>query len=82
MAQKYPNKAFLIPNLGIFILSQNFAVRQIRGCWFQIWQYSFQIPAQKHPNKTFLDFSFFHEFLKFDKFEGASFKYENSFLKI
>ena len=27
-AQKYPNKAFLVPNLGIFIFSRNFAVRQ------------------------------------------------------
>ena len=30
--QIYPNKAFLVPNLGIFYFSQNFAPRQIRGC--------------------------------------------------
>ena len=42
-------------NLGIFIFSQNFAIRQIWGCWSQIWQYCFQIPAQKCRNKAFLD---------------------------
>ena len=30
--QIYPNKAFLVPNLVIFYFSQNFALRQIRGC--------------------------------------------------
>ena len=40
---KYPNKAILFPNLGIFVFSQN---------------------------------------LELDKFEGADFKYDNSFLKI
>ena len=36
LAQKYPDKTFLVPNLGIFIFLRKFAVRQIRGCWFQI----------------------------------------------
>ena len=41
LAQKYRNKAFLVknaqirhffvPNLGIFVSSQNFAIRQIQG---------------------------------------------------
>ena len=31
LAQKYPNKTFLVPNLGISVFSQNFAIRQIRG---------------------------------------------------
>ena len=31
ISQKYPNKAFFVSNLNIFILSQNFAIRQIRG---------------------------------------------------
>ena len=31
-AQKYPYKIFLITNLGISILAQNLAIRQIRGC--------------------------------------------------
>ena len=44
----------MIPNLDNFVFSQNFAVSQIRGCWFQIWQYHFQIPAQKYPNQAFL----------------------------
>ena len=37
-AQTYLNKAFLVPDLGIFIFSRNFAFRQIWGCWFQTWQ--------------------------------------------
>ena len=42
------------PNLVIFIFSQNFAIRQIQGCWFQIWLYCFQMPVQKYANQTFL----------------------------
>ena len=30
--KKYPNKSFLVRNLGIFAFSRNFAIRQIRGC--------------------------------------------------
>ena len=44
LAQKYPNKAILVPNSGIFAL--------------------------------FLDT------LQLDKFKGADFKYDNSFLKL
>ena len=29
LSQKYPNKAFLVPNLGIFVFLQSFAIRQI-----------------------------------------------------
>ena len=32
LAQKYQNKAFLVPNLGVFVFPQNFAIRQIQGC--------------------------------------------------
>ena len=31
LAQKYPNKAFLIQDLVVFVFSRNFAVKQIRG---------------------------------------------------
>ena len=59
---KYPNKAFLVPNLGIFaffhdtifVFVPNFAIRQIRGRRFRIWQYYFQIPHQKYANQAFL----------------------------
>ena len=34
-AQKYANK-ILVPNLGIYVLAQNFAIRETRGCSFQI----------------------------------------------
>ena len=31
LVQKYPNKVVLVPNLGIFIISEHFAIRQIQG---------------------------------------------------
>ena len=45
------------------------------------WNY-----CPKHPSKVFLIpnlgiLIFFHEILQLDKFEGADFKYDNSFLK-
>ena len=45
LAQKYPIKAFLTPELDIFIISRNFANWQIWECWFQIWKYFFEILA-------------------------------------
>ena len=36
LAQNYPHEPFLVPSLGIFIVSWNFAIKQIRGCWIQI----------------------------------------------
>ena len=50
----------MVPNLDIFAFLRNFAVRQIRGCWFQIWQYCFQMPAQKYQNKAFLFLEFWN----------------------
>ena len=29
LPQKYPNKEFLVPNLGIFVFSKKFGIRQI-----------------------------------------------------
>ena len=49
LAQKHKSKAFLLTNLGIFVFPRNFAIRQIRGCRFQIWEHCFQNPAQKYP---------------------------------
>ena len=33
-AQKYPNKALIVSNLGISVFPWNLAIRQICGCWF------------------------------------------------
>ena len=57
LAQKYPNNAFLVPNLLIFVFLfflQNFAVRPSRGCWFQIGEQFYQILTQKYQNEVFL----------------------------
>ena len=50
-----------------FYFVSNFSIRQIRGCWFQIWQWLFRILARKYSNKAFfvLNVSIFlilHEF--------------------
>ena len=47
-------QVFSFQNLSIFIISRNIPIRQIRRCWFQIWQYYFQIPVQKYTNKAFV----------------------------
>ena len=76
----------MVPNLKTFSFAPNFAIRQIQGRWFQIWQYFFEIPAQKYSNKAFLvpNLGIFisHEILQLGKFEGADFKRDNSFFKI
>ena len=53
-AQYTKNKEFLITNLRIFVFAQKFAIRQVRGTWFQIWQNHFQISARKYVNKALL----------------------------
>ena len=87
LAQKYLNKAFLVRNLGIFVFSQNFASRKIRGCWYQIWQNCFQISAQKYINQAFFVpnlgiFVFFYcKIWEIDKSEDADFISDNSCFK-
>ena len=74
--QKNPNKAFLVPKLGFLFFAPNFAIRQIGGGWFQIWQYcsKFQPKIPKSGD--------FGPILKKDKLEDADFKYEYSIFKI
>ena len=68
---KYPNKAFLVSNLGIFVFftkffctifvfAPDFATRQIPRWRFKIKQQYFQIPPQKYANQAILfkDFYF------------------------
>ena len=50
---KHPIKTILVLNLRIFIFASKFAIRQIGGCLFPIWQSIFRIPNQKYPNKAF-----------------------------
>ena len=59
LAQNYPNKTFLVPNLAIFIISRNFAHKilqfdQYEGADFKFNNRLFKILAQKYPNKVFL----------------------------
>ena len=66
--QKYSNKAFLVPNLGIFVSSQNFASRQIQRWWFQIWQKFSKMLIQNTQTRYFWSqiyaFLFFRENLQ------------------
>ena len=85
-AQKYPNQAFLVPNLTIFIFAPNFGTRKIRGRWFQIWQKYFQVPVRKYSNQVFLVpnlviFIFAPNFATRQIQEDADFKYNNSIFK-
>ena len=48
----------MVPNLRIFVFAPSFAIRQIRGCWFQLWQQHFQFLAQNLQNQKFFVPSF------------------------
>ena len=37
-----------------FFFGPNITTREIRGCWFQLWQQYFQIPVSKYGNQAFL----------------------------
>ena len=85
----------MLPNLYISVLPQNFAIRQVQGCWFPIWQKEFfksnpklprdSIFGKKYWNKAFFvqNLSIFvsSQNLELEKFEGDDFRYDNSFLK-
>ena len=94
LAQKYPNKTFLVPNLGIFVFFAKFSNEaNSRVLISNMTIVFFKVLAQKYQNKAFLvknseirhfwsqiqEFWLFREILQIDKFEGADFKYHNSF---
>ena len=85
-SQKYPNQAFLVPNLRIFIFAPSSATRQIRGFKFPIWQKFFQVPLWKYANQAFsvpnLRIFILHQTLHLEKFESVDFKYDNGFFKL
>ena len=74
---------FWSPNSRNFIFVLNIAVGQIWRYWFQIRQQPFQNFSPKYLNKALWfqteEFSFLHQSLQLDEFEGADFKYDNSF---
>ena len=69
----------MIPNLGVFVYWWNFAVRKIRGYWFQICQNNLQLLAPKYSNQAFLvpNLKIFLFALNF----GAASKYDNNISK-
>ena len=96
LAQKYPNKAFLVPNLGICPFRKILQLDKFEAADFKYDNSIFKILAQKYLSKAFLvkniqrkhflpkifAFLFFHKILQLDRFKGADFKYDNSFSNI
>ena len=68
----------MVPNIGIFVFSQDFPLDKSEGIDFKYDQSIVKILAQKHPNKAFL---FFRKILQLDKYEGADFRYDNIVFK-
>ena len=69
------------PRFKDFYFAPNFAVRQIWGRWFQIWQWLFRILAWKYPNKVFFcpkckHFLILHEASHIEIFQPKIPKYE------
>ena len=68
-----------------FVFFQNFAISQLWGCWFQIWQYSLKFyqksKEMRHIWSQIYELLFLFKVLEFDKSEYRHFKYENSYLK-
>ena len=91
LAQNYPRKTFLVPNLAIFIISRNFAHKilqldQYEGADFKFndkflkfWLKNTQIRYFWSKFKHFC--FFFHKIFQLDKFKDANFKYDNLFFK-
>ena len=72
-------EVFLVQNLGIFIQTWNFEIKQIWGWWFQLWQKYFQIATQKYLNKEMLVLDL-TTFIFPQNFEAGDFKCDNGFL--
>ena len=95
LAQKYPNKPFLVPNLGILFFHKILQLDKFESADFK-YEYSiFQILAQNYANKEFLikntqityfwsqilAFLFLHKILQLDKLKSMDLKHDNSFFK-
>ena len=87
---KYPNKAFLVPNLLFFLFWTIFCISANSKMLISNITIVFQIYRPKYPNKAFLDPFFvvaviavavLLEFWYLDKLESADFKYDISFFK-
>ena len=76
LAQKYPNQAFLVPNLGIFVEGTDFKYGNI------VFKFQPQITQIRHFWCQLQAFLLFHEILQLGKFEGGHFEYDNSSLKL
>ena len=96
LAQKYPNKAFLLKNTQIrhfqsqiqafLFFREILLLGKFEGADFKYDNIVFKFQPQNTQIRHFWSqiqaFLFFREILQTDKSEGAGFKYDNSFLKI
>ena len=95
LAQKYPNKPFLVPNLGILFFQKILQLDKFESADFKYENSIFEILAQNYPNKGFLiknnqityfwsqilAFLFLHKILQLDKLKSIDLKHENSIFK-
>ena len=82
---KYPNKAFLVPNLGIFVFHTIVHLDKFEGADFKYGNIFFSNSSPKIPKLHIFDPKFRHFF--FAKFAigeiwGADFKYDNNIFQI
>ena len=87
LPEKYPNKSFLVPNLGTFVFSKVLQWHKFEGCVFKYGKRFWKFQPPKNTQISYVTSKieaifFFHEISHLDKFEDADFKYENSFLKM
>ena len=95
IAQKNPNTAFLVKNSQMrlfgpkfkhFCFFTNICNQANLKVLISNMTIMFSIPTQKYPNQAFWskfrNIGFFREIWQKDKFEGADFKYHNSFIKV
>ena len=84
-AQKYPEKAFLVPSLKIFIFAPNLHKDKSESADFR-YDNSFSNCCPKHPNEAFLMLDLrtfiFVLYLFLEKFEGVDFNYYNTLFQI
>ena len=84
-AQKYPEKAFLVPSLKIFIFAPNLRKDKSDSADFK-HDNSFSNCCPKDPNEAFLilDLRIFSFALNLflEKFEGVDFNYYNTLFQI
>ena len=85
LTQKYPNEAFLVPNLGILFFHETLHLAKFKGADLKYDNSFLKILAQKYLTKAFwvtkLGIFILSRNFAFIQIRGCYFKYHNSFSK-